>query len=231
MSRINDGLYSSSAHDWKTPPDFIEKLLTIIDIPKFDLDPCCTFTEIPAHFHYQGHKVDGLKQVWDVWGGIAPSHVFVNPPYGTVLPKWVKKMWWEGTIMPPGPGATTHVWGLIPARTCTKYWHTDIFTHAVVFFIEGRLKFLYGTEQARMEAIIERHKKLCEKWEKKHGEIIDGDTGQLLGVQAEKDIDNGTAPFPTALIYWGRDWRKYARLLRHQKLIKGTVMINGGCID
>lgn len=231
MSRINEGLYSSSAHDWKTPADFLAKVLRIIGVKQFDLDPCCTYTNVPAHFHYTSFDHDGLKEIWDVWGGLAPSHVFVNPPYGNVLPKWVRKMFWEGMLSSIVP--TVHVWGLIPARTCTKYWHSDIFSNAVVFFIQGRIKFEYGTEEARMEAIVKRYNKLVKAWVKKQ-KIEDWPDGSTIEIpesinrQAEKDIDNGTAPFPTALVYWGPEPEKYAKLLANQKEIKGTVMVRGG---
>ena len=63
--------------------------------------------------------------------------VFVNPPYGRELHKWVEKSYFES--MKPN----TVVVMLIPSRTDTKYWHDFILNnHAFeVRFIKGRVHF------------------------------------------------------------------------------------------
>lgn len=66
------------------------------------------------------------------WGG---STVFCNPPYGTALPKWIKKSYEEAKK----PGTTVVM--LIPARTDSRAFHEYIYRKAEIRFIKGRLKF------------------------------------------------------------------------------------------
>ena len=61
--------------------------------------------------------------------------VFLNPPYGRSLGKWVEKAYREGQ-----KGDTTVVL-LIPARTDTTYFHEYILGKAELRFLRGRLKF------------------------------------------------------------------------------------------
>lgn len=60
--------------------------------------------------------------------------MFINPPYGREIGKWVKKAYEESKN-----GATCVM--LIPARTDTSYWHDYIFGKAEVRFQRGRIKF------------------------------------------------------------------------------------------
>lgn len=60
--------------------------------------------------------------------------VFINPPYGREISKWVKKAYEENK-----KGVTCVM--LIPARTDTSYWHDYIFGNAEVRFMRGRIKF------------------------------------------------------------------------------------------
>lgn len=62
--------------------------------------------------------------------------VFMNPPYGRDISRWVQKAYEESKK------PDTTVVCLIPARTDTSYWHDYIFGKAAdIRFIRGRLKF------------------------------------------------------------------------------------------
>lgn len=61
--------------------------------------------------------------------------VWVNPPYGKELPKWIQKCAQEGRKQ------NTTVVMLIPARTDTRAFHEHIYGKAEIRFIKGRLKF------------------------------------------------------------------------------------------
>ena len=61
--------------------------------------------------------------------------MFVNPPYGRGVEKWIKKAYEESRK------EDTRVVMLIPARTDTKYWHQYIMKADEVYFVKGRLKF------------------------------------------------------------------------------------------
>ncbi len=69
---------------------------------------------------------DGLAMNW--WGT-----VFMNPPYGREIGKWMKKAYESAQT-----GAT--VVYLVPSRTDTRWWH-DYAMKGEVRFIKGRLKF------------------------------------------------------------------------------------------
>ena len=72
---------------------------------------------------------DGLTKDWE-------GHVvFVNPPYGRGIDKWIKKSYEESRK------EDTKVVMLIPARTDTKYWHQYVMRADEVHFVKGRLKF------------------------------------------------------------------------------------------
>ncbi|GAI92953.1 unnamed protein product, partial [marine sediment metagenome] len=60
--------------------------------------------------------------------------IFVNPPYSNIS-DWSKKCFVESK-----KGARIIL--LIPARTCTKYFHQWIYNHSEIIFIKGRLKYL-----------------------------------------------------------------------------------------
>ena len=121
-----DLMFSSANNRWCTPKDFFNKLDQEFD---FTLDPCCTEKSALCKQYFTPNE-DGLKQNW---GGY---RVFVNPPYGRQIGKWVKKCYEEGQK----PNTTVVM--LIPARTDTRYFHDYIFGKTEIRFIKGRLKFI-----------------------------------------------------------------------------------------
>ena len=127
MKVVNkDLMFSSKSNEWDTPQDFYDKLNKEFE---FNLDPCSTHDNAKCEKHFT-QKEDGLLQDW---GG---HIVFMNPPYGRNINKWVQKAYEESKK----PDIT--VVCLIPARTDTSYWHDYIFGKAAdIRFIRGRLKF------------------------------------------------------------------------------------------
>lgn len=73
--------FSSKTNEWATPQDLFNKL---DDEFGFELDPCAT-EENAKCYKFFGKDMDGLKQEW--W----PSPVFMNPPYGREIGRWVEK--------------------------------------------------------------------------------------------------------------------------------------------
>ncbi|GHU59179.1 DNA N-6-adenine-methyltransferase of bacteriophage [Spirochaetia bacterium] len=115
----------SAPVEWETPQWLFDRLNEEFH---FNLDPCCSFEnrKCPRYFTAED---DGLAKSW------YDSRVFMNPPYGSVLPKWVEKAYreyQEGSL----------VVGLLPARTDTRWFWDWIWPDkAQVRFIKGRLKF------------------------------------------------------------------------------------------
>lgn len=115
--------HSSKSNEWETPQDLFDKLHKVY---KFTLDPCATKKTAKCKKFFT-IKEDGLKKSW------GKNRVFMNPPYGTEIGKWMQKAY-EASLK----GAT--VVCLIPSRTDTKWWHGWAMKGKIEF-IKGRLKF------------------------------------------------------------------------------------------
>ena len=119
-----DVMFSSKSDEWETPQDLFDKLNKEFG---FTLDPCATHQNHKCSKYYTIED-DGLSKSWK------NEKVFVNPPYGRSIGKWVKKCYHEATH------ATVVI--LMPARTDTSYFHDYIYTEAdEIRFLRGRLKF------------------------------------------------------------------------------------------
>ena len=115
--------YSSRTDLWATPQEFFNGLNQEFG---FDLDPCATPDNAKCdNFFTAVH--DGLKMPW------GRSVVFMNPPYGREIAKWMQKAF-ESSLY----GAT--VVCLVPARTDTNWWH-DYAMKGEIRLLKGRLKF------------------------------------------------------------------------------------------
>ena len=75
-------------------------------------------------------------------------HVFVNPPYGREIVKWVEKSYLESQK------ENTLVVMLIPARTDTRWFHDFIYHKAEIRFIKGRLRFGNSNNNAPFPSMI-----------------------------------------------------------------------------
>src|SRR5215207_7216592 len=96
--------YSSKSNEWGTPRDLFDALNGEFN---FTLDPCATPENAKCEKFFT-KETDGLSQCW------CGQSVFMNPPYGREIGKWVRKAF-ESSLK----GAT--VVCLIPARTDTAY--------------------------------------------------------------------------------------------------------------
>jgi site-specific DNA-methyltransferase (adenine-specific) len=120
---LNPVVYSSATPEWATPKAFFSALDAEFG---FTLDPCATpeNATCPQFFTVVD---DGLTQSWS-------GTVYMNPPYGYGIGKWVKKAYEEAQA-----GAT--VVCLIPAKTETRWWHDYVMRAAEIRLIKGRLRF------------------------------------------------------------------------------------------
>jgi phage N-6-adenine-methyltransferase len=114
--------FSSKSSEWETPIDLFDRLDRRY---RFNLDPCCT-PETAKCKNYYTEQDDGLSQDWT-------GSVFMNPPYGREIIKWMEKAYRESL-----KGCT--VVCLVPSRTDTRWWH-EYAMKGNVQFIRGRLKF------------------------------------------------------------------------------------------
>lgn len=129
--------FSSEKTDWSTPQDFFDELNKMYH---FSLDPCATKENAKCEKFFTVHD-DGLSQSWQ------KHNVFMNPPYGRQIVRWMEKALEEWA-----KGDCTIV-ALVPARTDTRWFHDFVYepmrrTNPFVVgstieieFIRGRLKF------------------------------------------------------------------------------------------
>jgi phage N-6-adenine-methyltransferase len=106
---------------------------------QFDLDPCASAENAKCE-RYFTRAEDGLKQEWT-------GRVFMNPPYGREIAKWVAKAW-------EAAQATAElVVCLVPARVDTRWWHTYA-ARGEVEFLPGRLRFGGATSGAPFPSAV-----------------------------------------------------------------------------
>lgn len=120
------GMFTSRTDEWATPTATFAALDAEF---RFNLDPCATDSNhlCPDYFTKED---DGLTKDW---GG---HRVYVNPPFGHEIGKWIKKCSEEAKK------PDTTVVALLPARTDTAYFHDYIYGKArEIRFIRGRLHY------------------------------------------------------------------------------------------
>ncbi len=115
--------FSSATDNWETPLWLFESLDRELG---FTLDPCADHRNAKCKRYFSIDE-NGLAQ------SLAIETVFMNPPYGRNIGRWVRKAF-ESTK----DGA--RVVCLIPARTDTKWWH-DYVMRGEVRLYRGRLRF------------------------------------------------------------------------------------------
>jgi site-specific DNA-methyltransferase (adenine-specific) len=132
----------SKSNEWETPSELFEELDREFH---FTLDPCCTKENAKCERYFTAAE-DGLSKSWK------NEVVFMNPPYGTQIGKWIEKAYKESL-------EGTTIVCLIPARTDTKYWHKFIFGKAEIRFMEGRVKFSSSKHPAPFPSAVVVFKK------------------------------------------------------------------------
>jgi len=133
-------LMSTGNGDWQTPPEVIERVIAVLGA--IDLDPCSNSHDdpnVPAAKHFT-EEDDGLAQEWR-------GRVYMNPPYGRVIGKWVEKLVEEFEA-----GRVTQAIALVPARTDTRWFKR--FRAFPRCFVQGRLKFVGAAAGAPFPSAI-----------------------------------------------------------------------------
>lgn len=125
---IRNGAFSSESDVHLTPREILQAVIDVMGW--IDLDPCAEAhgakANVPAKEHYT-KKDDGLSKLWK-------GRVFMNPPYGLLVPAWV-----EYLIAAHSSGAVPEAIALVAARVDTTWFKR--FDEFPVCFVTGRLKF------------------------------------------------------------------------------------------
>lgn len=127
----HESTYNESV-EWYTPPEIFDALAW-----QFDLDPCSPGegkSFVPARRHLTVED-DGLATPWP-----KGDLVWMNPPYGSQTPVWMKKLEEHGNGI-----------ALVFARTDVR-WFQDLFQRESlrsVLFVSGRIRFYQGNTTNR----------------------------------------------------------------------------------
>ena len=121
----HESTYNESK-EWYTP----RKIFQALGVD-FDLDPCSPGQDIvpwiPAQIHLT-IRDDGLTHKW--WG-----NVFMNPPYGSDTPAWMRRLVAHSRIDEGGIA-------LVFARPDTQWFHDYVPKADAICFIKGRIHFV-----------------------------------------------------------------------------------------
>lgn len=130
-----DAVHFSSQSDTHGTPDHILSAVIAALGGAVDLDPCGDPNRPLSNVarSYYPEIADGLRMPW---GGT----VFMNPPYGRAIRRWVVKLRDEYLFGPCTAGIA-----LVPARTDTGWWRE--LEGFPVCLVRGRLSFASPTNQ------------------------------------------------------------------------------------
>jgi hypothetical protein len=119
--------YRSKSVEWYTPPEIFKALGV-----SFDLDPAAPPGGVPwvPAARLFSRADDGLAQQWQ-------GRVWLNPPYGLGISRWM------GKLADHGDGLA-----LVFARTDMPWFQQAFGSATAVCFIKGRLQFIPGEGQA-----------------------------------------------------------------------------------
>lgn len=126
---LSPALFSSKQEDYQTPKWLYDKLNKIFS---FNLDPCTSRDNPLGTKYFFTKQIDGLAQSWDL------KSIYINPPYGRDIRKWLSKAYNSLQLNPDQV-----IVMLLPARTDTKWFHQYIYKqpNVEVRFLKGRLRF------------------------------------------------------------------------------------------
>lgn len=125
--------FSSKSNEWETPSHVFDYYNRVY---RFELDVAAT-DENHLCENYFTKETNALVSNFHTY-----KNVWMNPPYGRDMSKFIKKAYDE--YNKTDSNIQNMVW-LIPARTDTKAWHEYVMKSSEIHFIRGRLKFVNKT--------------------------------------------------------------------------------------
>lgn len=116
--------------DWATPQPLFDKLDAEFH---FALDAAALPSNAKCARFLGGPECDALDRDWHLISDDGP--VWLNPPYGKTIGKWMKKALDESQS-----GAV--VVCLVPTRTNAPWWHDFVMKAAEIRFIRKKVSFV-----------------------------------------------------------------------------------------
>lgn len=119
-----------SRQDYRTPPEFLRAVKSMLEIDAFDADLAADEHNAVAECYFTEQDSAFDAPTWFFGEGWN----WLNPPYANIAP-WVRRAATEGQI-----GVQTAV--LIPAAVGANYWRDYVHGIAMVYFLNGRITFV-----------------------------------------------------------------------------------------
>jgi len=153
MGRLRNGSNPSGNTDWETPDDLLDALEREFlgcahahpGELAFDLDPCPYPDSEGRKGISEYSPAEGKDGLTLPWYGT----VFVNPPYGRDIDKWVEKCYTEVV-----KGNAALVVALLPVSTDTRWWHWWVSQATEVRLLKGRIRFVGAAGPAPFASAI-----------------------------------------------------------------------------
>lgn len=126
----NPDIYTSETHNYLTDPRIVNAVLDFIKKDKFKADLACSEQNIPAEI-YITEKEDSLQIDWPKEGDL-----WLNPPYGRPLEKFVRKC---SNHIKKNPNCI--IWLILPVRSENIYYHESIYKQNTFTFFFAKKQF------------------------------------------------------------------------------------------
>ena len=121
-------------------PDWLA--LPLVEKFNLETDVCANPANAKCARYYTAQD-DGLSQEWT-------GKIWMNPPYGRGIQKWIEKAWRSVT-----EGEAEVVVCLIPVSPGTKYWHRYVLrSNCDVVFLEGRVRFVGAKKSPAFDSAV-----------------------------------------------------------------------------
>lgn len=145
------GSGSKSSDEYGTPRWLIRRLLGALgdgEDTLFDLDPASGAEPLPIAETRYTEEVNGLEQPWAL-----PSvdTIYLNPPYSDPEP-FLRKL--KQAVDPDDPNAATLGITLTKSDTSTNWFHDHLTEARVICFLDTRLSFYGGKDDANFPNAI-----------------------------------------------------------------------------
>ena len=127
VSLWNPGLFSSDRQTWATPQALFD---AVNEEFRFTLDAAAS----PDNAKCQAYICQDQDALAVSWAELSSGPVWLNPPYGRQIGKWIEKAYRESQ-------AGLCVVCLVFARTDVKWWHQWAMKAAEIRLIPGRITF------------------------------------------------------------------------------------------
>ena len=120
-----------SIQDYRTPPEFLRAVKTLLEIDAFDADLAADEHNAVAECYFTARDSALEASTWkfgDGWN-------WLNPPYANIRP-WVERAEIECVVN------RVQTAMLIPAAVGANYWRDWVHRRAKVLFLNGRITFV-----------------------------------------------------------------------------------------